>query len=164
MMSRIRTDLDNNKDVIIQSLLDKTKTLTQLSIEYNCKYDTLRSRVKKWIPDYKPDYTSHLKKYRGINKWNNLSEYIKFNGGACKRNILYRLLIEERGNCCYLCKINGFWNGKELRLQVDHINGNPFDNNAENLRLLCPNCHSQTENFSARNKLKRPCSPKAGGK
>lgn len=155
-MSKIRKDLDDAKDLIISILLNKTKTLTELSIEYNCKYDTLRSRVKKWIPDYKPDYTSHLKKYRGIKKWNNLTEYVNFNGGSCKRNIIYRLLMEERDNKCSLCGIGEFWNGKYLKLQVDHINGSPFDNTPKNLRLVCPNCHSQTENFSGKNKLVRP--------
>lgn len=163
-MSKIRKDLDDEKDLIISILLNKTKTLTELSIEYNCKYDTLRSRVKKWIPNYKPDYTSHLKKYRGIKKWNNLNEYVNFNGGSCKRNIIYRLLMEERDNNCSLCGIGEFWNGKYLKLQVDHINGSPFDNTPENLRLVCPNCHSQTENFSGKNKLVRPCSPTVGGK
>jgi protein-arginine kinase activator protein McsA len=47
------------------------------------------------------------------------------------------------------------WNGQPLRLQIDHINGNPVDNRQENLRFLCPNCHSQTINFGTKN-VKRP--------
>ena len=39
------------------------------------------------------------------------------------------------------------WRGKELRLEIDHIDGSRFNNTLENLRILCPNCHSQTETY-----------------
>lgn len=51
---------------------------------------------------------------------------------------------------CYECHITE-WNGKPIKLELDHINGVNHDNRLENLRLLCPNCHSQTETFRGRN-------------
>lgn len=52
---------------------------------------------------------------------------------------------------CSECGIED-WFGKPLVLELDHINGINTDNRLENLRLLCPNCHSQTHTFRGRNK------------
>ena len=54
---------------------------------------------------------------------------------------------------CKLCGLNNSWNGKELTLELDHINGDRYDNRIENLRWLCPNCHSQTETFCGKLKM-----------
>lgn len=54
---------------------------------------------------------------------------------------------------CDNCKISE-WLDKPISLQLDHINGINNDHRLENLRLLCPNCHSQTETFAGKNKLK----------
>lgn len=53
---------------------------------------------------------------------------------------------------CAICGNPGVWNNKPLTLQLDHINGQHLDHRLENLRFICPNCHSQTETFSGKNK------------
>jgi len=55
-------------------------------------------------------------------------------------------------NKCVLCGLNDSWNNKPITLQLDHIDGNRYNHNLENLRILCPNCHTQTPTHSARNK------------
>jgi hypothetical protein len=65
-------------------------------------------------------------------------------------NTLKRVLTFKNNYNCFCCNINE-WNGKKLSLHLDHIDGNSDNNFLENLRLLCPNCHSQTETFSGRN-------------
>jgi hypothetical protein len=49
----------------------------------------------------------------------------------------------------YSCAICGIvtWRGISISLHLDHINGNPTDHRVENLRFLCPNCHSQTDSY-----------------
>ena len=57
-------------------------------------------------------------------------------------------------NECYECGLPPEWKGKPLTLQLDHINGVNNDNRITNLRLLCPNCHSQTATHSGRNAVR----------
>jgi Zn finger protein HypA/HybF involved in hydrogenase expression len=54
--------------------------------------------------------------------------------------------VAKREYSCALCGITE-WQNKPIVLQVDHINGVHYDNRLENLRFLCPNCHSQTDTF-----------------
>lgn len=71
------------------------------------------------------------------------------------RNILRRYIIKEN-LIPYKCSICGIteWNNKTLSLELDHINGINNDNRLENLRFLCPNCHSQTCTYGSRNQQK----------
>jgi hypothetical protein len=57
---------------------------------------------------------------------------------------------------CELCGLKDTWNGRPITLELDHINGDNKDNKYSNLRLLCPNCHSQTDTFKGRNKKNKP--------
>jgi transposase-like protein len=68
------------------------------------------------------------------------------------RGNLKRRLVREglKNYRCERCRISE-WLGAPLSLALHHINGDGRDNRLENLQLLCPNCHSQTENFAGRN-------------
>ena len=56
---------------------------------------------------------------------------------------------------CSQCGNSGEHNGLPLSLQLDHINGDSKDNRLRNLRIVCPNCHSQTETYAGK-RLKKP--------
>ena len=68
-------------------------------------------------------------------------------------NVLKRRLVAEgiKLYICTKCGNDGNWNGAKLVLQLDHIDGDHKNNAVENLRFLCPNCHSQTDTFSGKN-------------
>jgi len=64
-----------------------------------------------------------------------------------------KYLLEHRGYRCERCRLEE-WMGEPIPLELDHINGDTDNNSAENLRLLCPNCHAQTETYKGANKGK----------
>lgn len=93
---------------------------------------------------------SPITKYGSLHKVN-ASDILKPN---CKhaRSVLRRYVIKNN-LIPYRCAICGCveWQGRTLSLELDHINGINNDNRIENLRFLCPNCHSQTTTYGSRN-------------
>jgi Zn finger protein HypA/HybF involved in hydrogenase expression len=102
--------------------------------------------------------TEHFIKYKLPKKdkipiENIFIENSTYNNNTCIKKILYDKFNWEYK--CNDCGINEY-NNKPISLELDHINGNNTDNRIDNLRLLCPNCHSQTPTFRYKNKPKVP--------
>lgn len=91
--------------------------------------------------------------YNPASNWRNKKYDIAFEKYFCENSQIDNYRIKQRlfdENIkkyeCESCKIS-HWQGKEIVLELDHINGCNTDNRIENLRLLCPNCHSQTSTW-----------------
>ena len=116
------------------------------------------SHISRTIKRYELD-TSHFlgqaancgKGHRGGPKKKEWQECLvkRKEGRRQKAFVLRRALIESgREYKCEECEQLPLWRGKELRLQVDHRNGDWLDDRPDNLRFLCPHCHTQTEGYS----------------
>lgn len=101
---------------------------------------------------------SHLKPHTRADKTKKRSLKISneeiFNATAgYDRTFVRRMIINEQllPYVCQRCKITE-WQGEKITLELDHINGIPTDHRLENLRFLCPNCHSLTDTFNGKNR------------
>lgn len=125
-------------------------------------------RIKKWCRKFNLD-TSHFTgkltnsgpSHKGPKKlyWSEIFVLDRRNGTR-EKILSLRRALKESGlkEVCEVCNLLPEWQGKPLTLHIDHRNGNPLDNRPGNPRFLCPNCHTQSETYGAKN-IKSPTNP-----
>lgn len=98
--------------------------------------------------------TKHLDAVRAWNKGKILhdDEHVFSEGSKYATSYLKKILLQKnmKDYSCERCGITE-WNNEKLVLELDHIDGVSNNNRVDNLRFLCPNCHSQTPTFRGRN-------------
>lgn len=103
------------------------------------------------------------RKYCSINCFNDKKrnfnyEYFinnpeKYNYGGYVPVSYKDFFMGEQNYKCAVCGCEPFWNGKVLVFVIDHIDGDASNNSRENIRMICPNCDSQTDTFKSKNKF-----------
>tara|TARA_R110000868_G_scaffold176916_5_gene415003 strand:+ start:11985 stop:12440 length:456 start_codon:yes stop_codon:yes gene_type:complete len=130
----------------------KVNSFSQMMEYFNISSGSARTNMIKRCVEYDVD-TSHF-----IKSGDNLRDY----DGQTKKDCYYYFSKKQRVHgyllrrslieigveyVCVECGNDETWNGKNLTLQVDHIDGDNTNNDKNNLRFLCPNCHSQTDTW-----------------
>ena len=89
-----------------------------------------------------------------------LKENVDYRSATLKERLWKEGLKEQK---CEICGISS-WNNKPIVLELHHINGDHYDNRLENLQIVCPNCHSQTDGHRGRTRKKNNSGKKLGKK
>jgi Zn finger protein HypA/HybF involved in hydrogenase expression len=120
-------------------------TMAKAAAELGLHFNTFKIYAKKY-DCYKPNQSGKGTKKNIPKRVKKLENYAT--RASVRKQIIKDNLIEYK---CNECGIND-WNGKKLSLHLDHINGHNWDHRLENLQFLCPNCHSQTDTYTGKNK------------
>ena len=114
-------------------------TLKKYIIEYGLNIDHFTGKL--WNKG-KTEATD--KRVGKLNIEDVLNNNIKIKSRKKKKKLF---ILEYKERKCECCGVGEEWQGKPLTLELHHIDGNHNNNNLDNLQILCPNCHSQTDSF-----------------
>lgn len=140
----------------IQELLDTCDSYSEVMRRLglnprNGSVKTLHARIKKENLD-----CSNVEKRKWTKQFSRTipNELVFVENSTTSRHIVKKKIIKSNliPYVCSGCGNKGKYNNKPLSLQLDHKNGIGNDNRLENLRFLCPNCHSQTETYAGKKK------------
>jgi hypothetical protein len=152
-------DIKNVTKEEMYLILSESKSLREVILKFGLSpdgsggYRNIKKKIISLgliIPKYNY-YGNHQKN----NKTPNIEIFIE-NSTYPRQRIKHRIIQEKLIDySCEICKNTGVHNGEPLSLQLDHKNGISDDNRIENLRFLCPNCHSQTPTYSGKSNKKK---------
>jgi len=147
----MRKDIDNKKDSVL-TLVCENKPKAEICRFLQCKPETLDSYLKKWGIEYKGN--SARKGIKHLESRTETSLYLSNDRSITSHKLKLRLIEEgykeHRCECCNLTE----WLNEPIPIELHHINGDRFNNNLDNLQILCPNCHSKTDNNSGKGTLR----------
>ena len=151
-MSKYEWDLEEIK-IAVKESINFTEVLDKIGVpRQGNNSGTLKNILDTNNIDYS-HFTGRARSYK--TSYINVSEYLnsskKIGTSALKKKLLKENLIEDKCAICGLAE----WQNKPITLQLHHIDGNPNNNNLDNLQLLCPNCHSQTDNYCGNANVKQ---------
>ena len=129
-------------------------TMAQAAARLNLHWNTFRKRAIK-LNCFRPNKSGKgTKKPILDDRKIKLSEILEGLHPSYQTYKLKNRLISEgiKNNKCEVCACESLWNNKPLLMELDHIDGDRTNHKLDNLRMICPNCHSQTETYRSKNR------------
>jgi len=136
----------------ISHAIANTKSMQSAARFLKCSYSVFRRHAIQYNI-FNPN-PSGKGTYKGTKFKSANDVFVK--GKFVSSTALRRWYLRQKEYKCDSCNLKT-WQEKEIVIELDHINGDRYDNRIENLRLLCPNCHSQTDNYKSKNKKRYEC-------
>ena len=131
-------------------ICNESQTMAEASRKLNLHYNTFIRYAKKFNC-YKPNQSGKGIKKKSIKKIKTIDilngKYPDYQTKKLKDRLFNENIKERKCECCGL----KMWNNLPIPLELHHIDGNRYNHKLENLQILCPNCHSQTETFRGKN-------------
>ena len=144
-----------NLETIVKESYSKAEVLRKLGL---ADKGSNFSNLNKWLEKHEIDcshFTGQLWNKGKSTPINDLEDILKPNTNYSSNRLKDRLV--ETGlkeNKCEVCGQTAEWCGKPLVLQLHHLDGDHYNNSIENLQIICPNCHTQTDTYCSRTKTK----------
>ncbi len=152
-MSKSRNYTDDEFSLAVKESGSIRQVLQKLNLrEAGGNYQCAKDRIKKLNLDTSHFHGMAWSKGKKLPKRNPIETYLVEDRLVQSNNLKKRLIDEGlKEHKCENCGITE-WNGQPTPIELDHIDGNRYNNTLQNLRILCPNCHAQTETYRGKNK------------
>lgn len=147
-MKKIKDRINDN---VFIEVCNTSLTMAEASRKLGIHYNSFIRRAKD-LNCYIPNQSGKGLLKKSVFKYkleDILVEHSIYKGTSKLRNRLIKCGLKE--NRCEKCKLTN-WLNEPINLHLHHINGDDTNNTIQNLLILCPNCHSQTENYCSKNK------------
>jgi Zn finger protein HypA/HybF involved in hydrogenase expression len=136
--------MEENMD-LIKAMIKDNRPKFEIARKIELNYDTFNKYLKEFGIDYggNPSRKGIEHSEIKIPLEKIISNEVPYSTSSLKRRLIKEGIKEEK---CEECGLT-FWRGQKINFELHHVDGNRYNNSLDNLKLLCPNCHSQTEGF-----------------
>jgi len=143
----MRNDIENRKEDILV-WISENRSKAEMARLLKCRVGTLQNAFERMGIVYAGNMSGMGRK---SGKYKPATEYFNNESAISAYKLKNKLLRDGlKHHKCESCG-GEEWMGKPIPIELDHIDGNRYNNDLSNLRILCPNCHAQTDTYSGKN-------------